>query len=1380
MKLYMKMKNYIRNSVILAALLVGAVSEAWGQLVPGDIEIEVLPPDATNAGYKVELKNGASDIVAVQDPEDTEKTIGWKVTLTVTIPANATYYIKAEDIVVEKLVDPSKANVPNRRTPAVDNHLVGRLYEITDQYEQKEILVASAGTTAKTAYYEFIVPSEYKNGVLTAPYSAYVTATFKSTTAGGVIRITSSTDLGNNPDMTATAHYILVDDIPASVVANLYSGTAFEGTFEGEAKADGTFPKITGLSQPLFNTITNGTVRNLVLEGVNISNHTGNTGAIACTANDATRIYNVGILSGSVGGTGNVGGLVGLLDGTARVINCYSFADITSGGSTGNPAKYVGGLVGNNSQTSNQSSLKTIVVNCMFYGEISTTGCSNYAPVYGNKTISNNSNSGINPYCYFLGTAAFQSGLTTIDAYKRSWPADEEYLTRFEYYRSILNSNKRLCTYWVTNKAYGSENAPTEADEALIAKWVLDPSIAPYPILKKWGKYPSIINPDKVKTIDPTSPTPTWTNRPTVSESEDNGVDAYKGGIFKFLSVTVNAGTNHAGSKPSTIMISLPITDMDRVNHDYGYYKVQLPYYNEIFGDPTVVIDPDATAEEKAAQWNSRYGGNYKANVVTGWMITSIPGGTEVTNKNGTDENGVAYDHRFTENWESGYNFADRYCTNKDLYSTSKRVFAQGGFFYVPAGVTSITIEAKWGKAVYLHNAGHYIDRVNITAQSGDRKVGDPFTPAGTLPSTFEGQTVYTEWHTAVKNLNEATNTNSNLDKTVYDNAVVLLSNFQLKNGNGKVGVDDNHNNKWYPYTIMSIDQDLDNEPDYCFELQFRSDFSRPAIQPVRFDFLPVPELGLAVRHNANPNTIGIFVPQGHFEITETSFMHTTQFEYDGASTRVNSPVILNGGHFEQIVVRYGPQNKTQYILMGGHFRMLRFTPGAHTTRKQTAKVRLCAVNAIGGEYPEFYLSGIYRPDITPESVAKQGNPHCYTNGGYFGIMAGAGYDKILGNVTFKIDHSIIDEFYGGGINGANPIGGNIDVTIDHSLVTKYCGGPKVGVMTADKTVTTHATGTTFTRFYGGGNGGTSYYREQGYDGNDYDLPTTEAGWTNIGVAQSSPANYNIFNPLNTISSLSSAYDYTKGYHGLFEFECFVESNGLGGKPTLRTYTNWAQFGTTATGNITNVLKDCIFENDFYGGGNLGNVSGYVKSTLTNCTVKGNVFGGGFSGKIEPFRIHDKNTTVIPWTDKAGVMHNGYLNYKKDGTQDRYYTWCYKDPTTGEIFPEGLTFPSTAPTTDNPTFQDSDGKWYVLTTVSLEGLGAVSNYTSLTLDGTTVGTAEGTGVKAGTGNVYGGGNESAVNGNTTVTLQGNTTVLGDVFGGGNKAEVKGGTTVNIE
>ena len=637
-------------------------------------------------------------------------------------------------------------------------------------------------------------------------------------------------------------------------------------------------------------------------------------------------------------------------------------------------------------------------------------------------------------------------------------------------------------------------------------------------------------------------------------------------------------------------------------------------------------------------------------------------------------------------------------------------------------------------------------------------------------------------------------NSNHELSLSVYDQAIVLIGNVQLRNENGAVGyniTDNSHSKGWRPYTIMSMDQNMDNEPDYCFELQFRKDYNRDGIQPVRFDFLPVPELGLAVRHAKYMNTIGIFVPQGHFEITETSYMHTTQFEYDGDKGgntvtggvlsnnggKVPAPIILNGGHFEQIVVRYAPFNNTQCFIMGGHFRMLRFTPGAHTNQDANNTVmKLCPVNCIGGEYPEFYISGIYNHKVTP-TLDVQGHPKCYTNGGRFDFMAGAGYEKVCGNVTFKIDHSLIKEFYGGGINGSKPVGGNIDVTIDHSLVGKYCGGPKVGDMTG-KTVTTHATGTTFGYYYGGGNGGTSYYREQKQDGNTALPAPTADGWASKG--------YKVYNPLNTKTNGTDTpakyegpnTELKRGYHGLFEFECFVESNGIkNNDATVRSYIHWAQFGTTITGNVNNTLTDCIVKHNFYGGGNMGNVTGMVTTTLEgNTVVEGDAYGAGYSGSIEPFRIHDKDVTVFPKENKAGVIDNGELFYVKNSdNSDRYYTWCTKN-SSDQVVINGVAIPTSevngaTVTTNTPTFEypPDSNKWYVLTTVSLDNLGTVSSNVTFTIKGNS----------RVFGNVFGGGNESAVTGNTEVKILEDTKVFGNIYGGGNMGKVVGNTKVIV-
>lgn len=1193
------------------------------------------------------------------------------------------------------------------------------------------------------------------------------------------------TEITSLNQIGTTGDYVITADMDATGFTT--SIASFTGTLTAQAfttgDRKGEFPVVSNLSVPIFTTATNATISNIMLKGVGIS-QSGLVGAIACTADGSTKIYNCGILptttlydsEGNITGfegssvastSDHCGSLVGKLDGTARVINCFSYANVSA--PTGN-SKIAAGIVGCITKEPSQTSLTTIVVNCMFYGEIPQGNIKR--PVYGNKMIKNSSATGINPYDYYRAGVSFDN-YDNIDKYNRSWPADVEYLTRFEYYRSILNSNRQLCTYWVTDHA---GTAQTAADTALIAKWVLDPSIAPLPILKKWGKYPSIINPDPEKVWNPAANSGQggWVQRTNAKPFQgriltEMGYPGHPG----MLKVTVKAGDHNSGA--SDKMLFLPITDMDTLNHDYGYAKVQLPYYNELFGNVN------------STDHNTRYGKNYTDKVVTGWMVSNPQGSSSITYNN------------FSTTGDTPYNYADRKCIDKDL----DRVFAQGGYYYVPEGVTEITITAKWGKAVYLRNAGNYIDRVNITnsGNANNGTVGAPFTPAGTLPTTawFTGQVIKDDWREAVKALDKAEfNSDGVLDTTVYDQAIVLIGNLQLKNQNAKVGY--NIDSKWHPYTIMSMDQNLDNEPDYCFELQFRQGYNRDGIQPIRFDFLPVPELGMAVRHNENFNAIGIFIPQGHFEITETSFMHTTQFEYDGNKSgalsnnggKVAAPIILNGGHFEQIVVRYAPYNNTQCFIMGGHFRMLRFTPGAHTNLNDKPKIRLCPVNAIGGEYPEFYLSGIYRPDLTPDD--NQGDPNCYTNGGRFDMMAGAGYDKIEGNVTFKIDHSLIKEFYGGGINGSNPIGGNINVTIDHSLVGKYCGGPKVGSMkyteggvTKYKTVTTSAIGTTFGQYYGGGNGGTSIYRETGYDGNDANIPTPSnppdwdadsAAWAGIHNNNSSLwSRFDIWNPFNT-RGITPQYDADKGYHAEYEFECFVESNGISSNtPTLRTYLRWAKFGKTETGNITNTLTDCTVKGNFYGGGNFGNVYGTVTSTLQGKTViEGSAYGAGYSGAIGSLRIHNKRATVFPKKNTAGIIDNGELFYlKNDDDTDRYYTWCNKN-SSGQVVINGVAIPTSevdgsTVTTDTPTFEYPVGsnKWYVLTEESLEGLGEVTGKSTIILQGNTI-------VQ---GSVFGGGNESAVNNDTEVQVLDHTKVYGNIYGGGNQGVVGGDTKVIV-
>ena len=503
---------------------------------------------------------------------------------------------------------------------------------------------------------------------------------------------------------SANGAYKLSDDADVTYSeTNKPTVETFSGILDGNNKT------IIGLTRPLFTTLNNGTVRNLNIEGVNIS-MASSVGAVAGTANGGSRIYNVGILGGSVGSTdGNCGGLVGTLDGSARVINCFSYANITSGTN-------VGGIVGYNSYESKSNDIRTMVMNCMFYGNI--TGGDTKSPVYGGKNINNNQG-GLNTFNYY--SYENLTGGVTDNQYNCALAVEEKYLNRFEYYRLLLNSNKKLAAYYATGSADNGDK---------MAKWVLETADRtidnpkPYPVLKAQGYYPSIINPDIEHAPD------------SASVGRNHG-----GKLGKTLTVHIGGvGSNAPGGASIRVRgaIQLQRTDKDFDRFNFNYDKVQLPYYNEVgTGNYT----------------------DYK--VVTGWKITAI------TAVEGDPYTSANYPTTGITDFPN-HNYADRKSSNKDLYSVSKRVFSQGAYFDVPYGVTSITIEPYWGTAVYV--ADQYYDVVYKNDYTGKQGVSQVGTQAVDNTTEFNGQKV----RTSITGLGSGT--------TVYDNAVVLVGNFHLDN----------------------------------------------------------------------------------------------------------------------------------------------------------------------------------------------------------------------------------------------------------------------------------------------------------------------------------------------------------------------------------------------------------------------------------------------------------------------------------------------------------------------------------------------------------------------------------------------------------------------
>ncbi len=615
--------------------------------------------------------------------------------------------------------------------------------------------------------------------------------------------------------------YKLVADINASGNTSIIT---FSGTL------DGNFHTITGLSNAIFETVNNdATVKNIILDNVNISSGT-DVGAIANTASGNARIYNCGVLStsgtSSISGTRYVGSIVGALANNARVLNCFSYANVSGGTNAA-------GIVGNNngtttSRTTILSGTGSMVFNCMFFGQI-TSGTNKY-PVYGGTAINNVSD--INTYNYFL----YDDGITYANnATGASGVVDKTLLSRFDMYRGILNSHRDLCAMYIYNT-----QSPSSTQKQDIALWLYNPAqkeTIPYLQLE-----PCVVG--TRRTLD----------RPIPTTMED-----YKGRKLRDVSCTfVINGRSYTET--------LPITDMDVDNWDYTWGKIVLPFANEFSG------------------WTMPASGSAAYdNIITGWEITSITGGT-------------------AGSWDGSYDLCNPDCTAKDLYSNSNYVWAQGGNYVVPTGVTSITFTAHIARAVYL--ADSYVDIAYNNTYTTATNLGTQITG-----DTYNGKTVYHTLKDAYTQLQNKTNP--------ADQAIVLVGNYhELQKLDESAFVDayyyklTNTNYTGKAATFMSIDADCNQVPDYNMPFYLSGNTKnttknsgRTECPSIRFDFLCCPGVGISsYTRNGYLADISIFHSKGWLEFTETSMVHTTEFEIRPQNFSSKSPVILNGGIHDKLL----------------------------------------------------------------------------------------------------------------------------------------------------------------------------------------------------------------------------------------------------------------------------------------------------------------------------------------------------------------------------------------------------------------------------------------------------------------------------------------------
>lgn len=1118
--------------------------------------------------------------------------------------------------------------------------------QVTLSHEMRSatIYYTTDGSTPTTSSTRYTGQFNVANGTTVKAIAVFGTLT--SAVAERIYRVYATPEEITSLDQITDPYgaYILTADVDASgstTIANFY------GSFDGD------YHVITGLDHPIFGTLNGAEVKNVIVDNVSITGET--VGAIASVADNGSHIYNCGVLatntdfsdvfdktytsSSTISGTDAAGGIVGRLRSNSRVANCFSYADITSG-------TYVGGIVGDWVGTwyAGNGAAGNMVANCMFYGNLSG---SNRSPIVYGSNIGN----AYSIYSYFRYKSMTN---TTFTRQNGALAAQEDiWLKRFKFFQAAVTNHRDMAAYYI----FGDGSRINE-----MAQWYIDESIAPWPILRKAGARKS--------TLDRVIPNTGYANEGNLITNgkqlrdRNDGTTVVDDDVTKRYNMNVGtSGMLHVNFDISgtgvanggrTFSVDLPITDMDHEHFDYTWGKVVLPFANEFDG------------------WGPDY--DY---ICTGWEITSV---------NATGKNS------FTD-----YNFADRDCTAKDIYNAANNpiIFAQGGNWIVPYGVTSVNIKAHFARAYY------------VADETYDRAAGGGNTHGGNRPTganAFHGKTVYTSAAAAWGAMSA--------QALPHSQALVLVGNYHYN-----ANTSGNYAGKGC--TIMSIDEDKDQQPDYGWYTSV-TDY-RQNWMPMRWDFIPMIGAGMAQIFGSMPPGIAIPVAKGWLEMTETSLCRTFEFEVsDGLRTnaddgRSNNAYIINGGWFQQIVRCFtNSTNNTRhsYMKIGGNAFVQEYFHGNHSGANSSYNLR--PMNLTGGEVVKCFMTGLKYSGTDFILADNNGrNMRFYCAGGKIDKYISCYMEHPVQDATMKVDHAYINRFFGGGTTSKAEVQGNIDITMDNSYVNFFCGGPEFGDMAATKTVTVSTTGSIFGEYYGAGFGGTELTRISNGDGNTGIVP---------------------FNGRNRLS-------YNEGEGGFevsYELEALL--NG-GGQALYRYYDYRAALSMATAGATTTTANKCLFLNSFYGGGCQGKVDGSITSTLKNCDVKVSAFGGGYKAAATTIDVY-------PTGDYAWQGWDG--TYK-----------AFSAPT----YPAPVQFKWAAGTAG--TSNEGDKLLYTRAE-DMNQMGRVTGDISITIDGGTVGDG-----------VYGGGNESPADANANVVVKSNAQVVGSVFGGGNKAIIGQSTDVKI-
>ena len=439
--------------------------------------------------------------------------------------------------------------------------------------------------------------------------------------------------------------------------------------------------------------------------------------------------------------------------------------------------------------------------------------------------------------------------------------------------------------------------------------------------------------------------------------------------------------------------------------------------------------------------------------ILTGWKLTSvIKDGTEITN--------------FIE--PENQNYADRTNANKDIGT----VYAQEGWYIVPDGVTAITVEAVYARAIYVRSPFDkmYYDEVHCFyyGENSDGTTTLNGTAVAKSSDDNDGSTV----DKAVSTLKRAYGLMTASDTlTVYDTAFVLCGDMYeinyvsgySKYATGTAGTYTNYSSNNFGYNWLTTKPSTitnKNHNNYrLYTIAQSWDFSNSSSLRLDNLYLAIlPSSNVKKIHSELSATITTYVRARQFNFYDTgtgSNFETTETLSTDTSVQIRFRNLkymkLNGGHWNP-VQNYSTANftlnKENYVYVGGNVNIPYITTGACYNGNNTESYVINPTRLIitGGRI----YTGVYGTGSVHDSSVK-GDVYIFISGGSVSNIYGGGNGSVHpngaenGNMNINITGGIFGNIYGGGLYYTSRIYGDVNIKIQNARITGNIYGGGIG-----------------------------------------------------------------------------------------------------------------------------------------------------------------------------------------------------------------------------------------------------------------------------------------------------------------------------------------------